>query len=145
MRARCVNMLTSYGPTMSATSTETPMELTRNQPDLPVNILALVLADEYLFYTKTRDYHWNVSGPRFHDRHNFFKTQYEILDEKIDELAEFIHYFGQPAPASLSEFVKRARFKKDAVAVQASGVMVKSLLPDHELLHPSYEHGCCRY
>lgn len=92
-----------------------------------MNILALVLADEYLLYTKTRNYHWNVSSPRFHDRHNFFETQYEILDEKIDELAECIRYFGQPAPASLSEFVKRARFKEDVVAVQASGVMVKTL------------------
>lgn len=129
---------------MSTTSTETPMELTRDQRDLAVNILTLVLADEYLLYTKTRIYYWNVRVPSFHDRNNFFETQYEILHEKIDELAEFICYFVQPAPASLSEFVKRARFKEDAVAVQASGIMVKTLLVDHELLHPSYAHGCCR-
>lgn len=60
---------------MSTTSTETPMELTRDQRDLAVNIIALALADEYLLYTKTRNYHWNVNGPRFHDRHNFFEKR----------------------------------------------------------------------
>ena len=28
-----------------------------------VAILNTVLADEYLLYTKTRNYHWNVVGP----------------------------------------------------------------------------------
>ncbi len=28
-------------------------------------LLNVFLADEYLLYTKTRNYHWNVVGPHF--------------------------------------------------------------------------------
>src|SRR5215470_20166182 len=30
-----------------------------------VKILNALLADEYVLYTKTRNYHWNVVGPQF--------------------------------------------------------------------------------
>src|SRR5437867_1323877 len=32
-----------------------------------VTILNTLLADEYMLYTKTRNYHWNVVGPQFND------------------------------------------------------------------------------
>ena len=41
-----------------------------------ITILTKLLADEYVLYTKTRNYHWNVVGPQFHDLHKFFETQY---------------------------------------------------------------------
>ena len=31
-------------------------------------ILSALLADEYVLYTKTRNYHWNVVGPQFNDQ-----------------------------------------------------------------------------
>jgi starvation-inducible DNA-binding protein len=34
-----------------------------------VKILNTLLADEYILYTKTRNYHWNVTGSHFNDRH----------------------------------------------------------------------------
>jgi starvation-inducible DNA-binding protein len=52
-----------------------------------IKILNNVLCDEYVIYTMTRNYHWIVIGPHFHDRHEFFQEQYEILDEIIDEVA----------------------------------------------------------
>ncbi len=53
-----------------------------------VEILNTLLADEYLLYTKTRNYHWNVTGPQFNDLHKFFEAQYEELNEFVDEVAE---------------------------------------------------------
>jgi starvation-inducible DNA-binding protein len=53
-----------------------------------VEILSTLLADEYLLYTKTRNYHWNVEGMQFNDLHKFFEAQYEALDEVIDDVAE---------------------------------------------------------
>src|SRR5205823_5650243 len=37
-----------------------------------VTILNTLLSDEYVLYTKTRNYHWNVVGPQFNDLHKFF-------------------------------------------------------------------------
>ncbi|MBX9604528.1 MAG: hypothetical protein K2X35_26240, partial [Bryobacteraceae bacterium] len=42
----------------------TQAELSTEQRDSTVRILALALADEYLLYTKTRNYHWNVTVGR---------------------------------------------------------------------------------
>ena len=53
-----------------------------------VEILNALLADEYVLYTKTRNYHWNVVGPQFNDLHKFFEAQYEDLDGIVDEVAE---------------------------------------------------------
>jgi DNA-binding ferritin-like protein len=41
--------------------------LSEAQCDGVVAILNTLLSDEYLLYTKTRNYHWNVVGPRFND------------------------------------------------------------------------------
>ena len=37
--------------------------------------LSIVLADEFLLYTKTRNAHWNVEGADFHSKHLFFEAQ----------------------------------------------------------------------
>jgi starvation-inducible DNA-binding protein len=46
------------------------------------------LADEYVLYTKTRNYHWHVVGPQFNDLHKFFQEQYEVLNDIVGEVAE---------------------------------------------------------
>ncbi len=99
-----------------------------------VALLMKTLADEYVLYTKTRNYHWNVTGPHFHDLHKFFESQYEALDEKIDEVAEFIRYFGEKAPASLAGFLAIARLKEPAWDNPSADQMVRNLLDDHEVL-----------
>ena len=53
-----------------------------------VEILNALLADEYVLYTKTRNYHWNVVGPQFNDLHKFFGEQYEAIDGFVDDVAE---------------------------------------------------------
>lgn len=52
-----------------------------------VETLNMRLCDEYVLYKKTRKYHWNVVGPRFSQLHEFFEEQYEVLGERIDEIA----------------------------------------------------------
>ncbi|MGH9991041.1 MAG: Dps family protein, partial [Nitrososphaera sp.] len=62
--------------------------------DSVAQILSKLLADEYILYTKTRKYHWNVTGPRFQQLHEFFKIQYTELDVIIDDIAERIPQLG---------------------------------------------------
>lgn len=96
--------------------------------------LNVLLSDEYLLYTKTRNYHWNVTGPRFNDLHKFFEAQYEELDDFIDEVAERARALGERAYGSLSEFHQNARLKEQKGAVPDAPGMLKSLLEDHEAL-----------
>ncbi len=97
-------------------------------------LLESLLADEYVLYTKTRNFHWNVTGPRFHDLHKFFEGQYEAIDEVIDEVAERIRALGENAPGSLAEFLAAARLKEAAGKSLPADEMVTVLLADHESL-----------
>jgi len=67
-----------------------------------VEILNRLLADEYVLYTKTRNYHWNVVGPQFNDLHKFFEAQYEAVDGIVDEVAERARSLGGRAWGTLA-------------------------------------------
>src|SRR5205085_6321250 len=99
-----------------------------------IALLNTLLADEYVLYTKTRNYHWNVTGPQFNDLHKFFETQYEALDDIVDEVAERARSLGGRAAGSLEEFRKLARLGEDVGKVPAARDMLAALLADHEAL-----------
>ena len=99
-----------------------------------VRILNTLLSDEYVLYTKTRNYHWNVVGPQFNDLHKFFETLYTALNQVIDEVAERARALGGRALGSLAEFTKSARLTEDPGAVGSAKEMLASLLADHEAL-----------
>jgi starvation-inducible DNA-binding protein len=99
-----------------------------------VEILSSLLADEYVLYTKTRNYHWNVVGPQFNDLHKFFESQYEQLDDIVDDVAERARSLGGRALGTLAEFKEAARLKEEPGIVLSSRDMLARLLADHEVL-----------
>jgi starvation-inducible DNA-binding protein len=99
-----------------------------------VQILNTLLADEYVLYTKTRNYHWNVVGPQFNDLHTFFEALYTPLNEVIDDVAERARALGGRAWGTLAEFTKSARLTEDPGVVPSAREMLASLLADHEAI-----------
>ena len=98
------------------------------------DILNTLLADEYVLYTTTRNYHWNVVGPQFHDLHKFFESQYEELNEVVDEVAERVRALGGKALGTVTEFLKHTRQKEHPGQSASSLEMVKILLMGHEAI-----------
>lgn len=98
------------------------------------NLLRQTLADEYILYTKTRKYHWNVEGPHFHDLHKLFESQYEEIDATIDAVAERIRALGLYSTGSFTEFLQDARIKEDSGGQIGSTEMIENLLFDHEAI-----------
>ena len=98
------------------------------------HILNGILADEFLLYTKTRNAHWNVEGPDFHDKHKFFEGQYEQLDEIMDEVAERIRMLGHYAPATLKDFLQLTRLTEAMREKNDSAGFIRELLADHETI-----------
>ena len=86
------------------------------------DMLNALLADEYVLYTNTRNYHWNVVGPQFHDLHKF------------DEVAERVRALGGTALGSLTEFLKQTRLKEHPGQSASTLEMVKNLLMSHEAI-----------
>lgn len=96
-------------------------------------ILNEILANEYVLYTKTRNYHWNVTGTHFNDYHKFFEEQYGELDESIDDIAERVRMLGSTPVATLTGFLKLSSIKEADKALKSED-MVKQLSKDHETL-----------
>lgn len=111
--------------------TEINIGIADKQRKTVVGLLGKLLADEYILYTKTRNYHWNVVGPHFNDLHKFFESQYEAIDSDIDEIAERIRSLGEKTPATLVEFVKNATIKEHP-ELPSADKMVSNLISDHE-------------
>lgn len=97
-----------------------------------VKALSVLLADEHILYTKTRNAHWNVEGADFHAMHVFFESQYDELEEIIDEVAERIRQLGQVAPGSLKDFVQLSTLTEKKLSKNDSQSFIKALLEDQE-------------
>jgi starvation-inducible DNA-binding protein len=93
-----------------------------------------ILADEFVLYAKTRGAHWNVEGPDFHSMHLFFESQYETLDDVMDEVAERIRMLGHYSSAKLHEYVELTHLTEQSAQPNNSEGFIKSLLNDHETI-----------
>ncbi|PSP11613.1 MAG: DNA starvation/stationary phase protection protein [Cyanobacteria bacterium SW_10_48_33] len=53
--------------------------------------LSRLLADTYLLYLKTHNFHWNVTGPQFHSLHEMFEEQYtELAQPEAQEMVRLL-------------------------------------------------------
>lgn len=95
--------------------------------------LAKLLADTYILYLKTQNYHWNVTGHLFQSLHTLFETQYQDLAQAVDKIAERIRALGFPAPGSFNTFIKLATVK-EAIGVPKAESMVTELMMDNEIV-----------
>ena len=97
-------------------------------------VLMALLADEYVLYTKTRNYHWNVAGPQFSNLHKFIEPQHKEPADNVDEVAELARSVGGHASGTLQEFTRHARVKEHPAHYRASREMIVDLLGDHETI-----------
>lgn len=93
-----------------------------------------LLSDEYVLYTKTLKFHWNIEGNNFHALHLFLEEQYQQLQIIIDSVAERVRKIGHFAYGSMSEFLKNASLKEHQADARVSESMITELVQDHETL-----------
>jgi starvation-inducible DNA-binding protein len=90
-----------------------------------------LLADSYLLYLKTQNYHWNVEGNMFQSLHVLFEQQYQELTQAIDIIAERIRALGEFAPGSLTAFSKISSIKEES-AIPSADEMIHNLVHGNE-------------
>lgn len=95
--------------------------------------LSRVLADSYMVYLKTHNYHWNVTGEHFRSLHTQFEEQYTELAIAIDDIAERIRSLGHRAPGSFREYQELTSIKEDTDQPKALE-MVRRLAVDNETI-----------
>ncbi|MCP9765516.1 Dps family protein [Lacihabitans soyangensis] len=97
-----------------------------------VKLLSVLLSDEVVLYTKTRNFHWNVFGESFMELHKLFQAQYTELEETIDTVAERIGKLGGKAIGTMKEFLENTRLKENPGVYPAQKVMLVELVNDHQ-------------
>lgn len=118
--------------TATASSVAKSLGLTEAARQSSVDILTTTLAATFALYTKTRKFHWNVTGPQFMDLHKLFESQYDALDEAMDEVAERVRQLGGVAIGTLEELQEHS-YLQEAPGVNPNALaMVAELLADHE-------------
>lgn len=118
-----------------ATLTSKPnLGLTEQAANGIVDLLNRVLSDEWLIYTKARNYHWNVVGKEFHSLHEMFEQQYTDLEKVIDETAELVRQYGGRAYGTLAEFQQCTRLSEQPGELPNADGMIGNLLDDHEAI-----------
>ena len=95
--------------------------------------LSRLLADTYVVYLKTHNFHWNVEGPMFQTLHQMFMEQYTETWNAIDLVAERIRSLGHYAPGTYKEYLELARVKETPGQPRAEQ-MVRLLIEGQEAI-----------
>jgi starvation-inducible DNA-binding protein len=97
-------------------------------------LLNQLLADEFIVYVKTLNFHWNVIGTDFYALHLFFQKQYEELLDITDEVAERVRVFDVYALGSCAEFIEQGTIREAKGQKLSPAHMLSQLCTDHEAL-----------
>lgn len=98
-----------------------------------VESLSTVLADAYMLYLKTHNFHWNVTGPMFSALHVMFEEQYTEQWNALDEIAERIRALGHFAPATYKRYAELSSIKEEPEVLSAKD-MIRQLVDGNETL-----------
>lgn len=96
-----------------------------------VSGLETLMADSFMLYLKTLNFHWNVTGPMFQPLHNEFETQYQELALAVDDMAERIRSLGYPAPGTFQQFARLTSITEET-SIPDTDTMIKLLVEGHE-------------
>jgi starvation-inducible DNA-binding protein len=93
--------------------------------------LSKLLADSYILFLKTHNYHWNVTGPMFQTLHTMFEQQYTELFTAVDEIAERIRALGEKAPGSFQAFHQLSQISEEN-GTPSANEMIENLVLGQE-------------
>ncbi len=88
-----------------ATPSDLSAEATR---DIAAALTAL-LADVFVLYVKTKNFHWHVSGPHFRDYHLMLDEQGEQIFAMTDNIAERARKIGGTTIRSIGHIARVQR------------------------------------
>jgi starvation-inducible DNA-binding protein len=111
---------------------EVHIGITQDNRTQMANALQKLLADEYLLYTKTLNFHWNVEGKHFGPLHALFNEQYEKLLSIVDSIAERIRAIGSFTHATMKDFLSLSTLAEKTGDFPDDMSMLSLLLADHE-------------
>jgi starvation-inducible DNA-binding protein len=98
-------------------------------------------ANAVQLHLQYKGYHWNVSGPSFHDLHLLFDTHATQVFEMIDELAERQRILGAPADYTLEALRRASELVVEEKLPTTPREMVEHLVASHRRVMDGLRKG----
>jgi starvation-inducible DNA-binding protein len=125
-------MAKKSAPAKAASRLATQTDLSGNAVPEIAEALNGLVADSYALYTKTKNFHWHVSGPHFRDYHLLFDEQATEIFASIDELAERVRKLGAKTVHSIGEIARLSTIKDNDQDFVGPGDMLNELMNDNK-------------
>lgn len=109
----------------------TPTDLSPEQAKAVTEAVNPLIADAFALYTKTKNFHWHLSGPRFRELHLLFDKQATQVLESIDPMVERLRKIGGTSIRSISHVTSLQTIHDDNDEFVGPQEMVHRLLLDN--------------
>lgn len=129
----------------SVAALKTPTDLSQEGVNAIVKQLNGVVANAFVLYVKTKNFHWHLSGPNFRDFHKMLDEQAEQIYASIDPLAERVRKIGGTTITSISHIAKLQSLSDNNEVFVAPTDMLLELLNDNKKVAEDMRqaHGIC--
>ncbi|TMK45402.1 MAG: DNA starvation/stationary phase protection protein [Alphaproteobacteria bacterium] len=126
-------------------SLDTPTDLAPEPTKEISAALAVLLADLFALYLKTKNFHWHVSGPHFRDYHLLFDEQGEQIFAATDAIAERARKIGGTTLRSIGQIARMQRVLDNDAGYVTPRDMLAELREDNKQLTSNMRetHGLC--
>jgi starvation-inducible DNA-binding protein len=117
-----------------APALDTPIDLSNKTSHVIAAALNELLADTFVLYLKTKNFHWHVSGPHFREYHLMFDDQATQIFATVDELAERVRKIGGTTLRSVGQIAKLTTLTENNKDFVEPHEMMKELIADHKTI-----------
>jgi starvation-inducible DNA-binding protein len=124
---------------------ETPTDLDPSAVDEISTVLRELLADVFVLYLKTKNFHWHMSGPHFRDYHLLLDEHADQIFDITDDIAERARKIGGTTLRSIGDIARHQRLKDNDKDFVDPKDMLAELSADNQVLTRSLraKHKIC--
>src|SRR6202161_4251341 len=98
------------------------------------SVLNALLADVFVLYLKTKNFHWHMSGPHFRDYHLLLDEHADQIFAMTDEIAERARKIGAATIRSIGDVARHQRLKDNDEEAVTAKEMLTELRADNQQL-----------
>ncbi len=112
----------------------TPTDLRHEGVEEICDELRKLLADVFVLYVKTKNFHWHMSGPQFRDYHLLLDEHSDQIFAMTDDIAERARKIGGTTLHSIGEISREQRLEDNDKEFVAPLDMLAELANDNQHL-----------
>ncbi len=130
---------------LSANGLKTPTDLAAKGVSAIAEELRKLLADVFVLYVKTKNFHWHMNGPHFRDYHLLLDEHGDQIFAMTDDIAERARKIGATTLHSIGDIARHQRLRDNDEQFVSAQQMLAELRDDNLQLTKSLRatHAVC--